>query len=114
MSKFTVTLKTRTGATNGVEGVYQLPNSSPAKLARKDGTTVFPNRGSLVQAAKRLASSISWDYEIVETQKKAAKKSVKPVAVKSKTAMNTPAKTKVAPTVSAASSTKSTSCTKNS
>jgi hypothetical protein len=82
MSKFTVTVKNRP---TGVEGVYQLPNSTPSKLARKDGSTVFPNRGSLTQAAQRLATTIGWQYELAEVQKKAAKKSVKTSATKAKT-----------------------------
>lgn len=86
MSKLTVTVKQRTikgeTTTTGVEGIYQLPSSTTAKLARKDGTTVFPNRGSLAQAAKRLATTLGWESELVEPQKKAAKKSVKKVAAK--------------------------------
>lgn len=103
MTTLTVTVKNRTsGTTTGVEGVYQLPNSSPAKLARKDGSTVFPNRGSLTQAAQRLANTLGWQYEISDVQKKAAKKSVKPT---------TKAKAKTA-AVTASSNPKNTSCTK--
>jgi|688.fasta_scaffold17329_3 hypothetical protein len=113
MSKLIVTLKSRTTGTNtGVEGVYQLPNSSPAKLARKDGTTVFPNRGSLTQAAKRLANTLGWEYEVAELQKKAAKKSVKPVAkqasVAKKSTKPVAKKTVSAPAVSACTKTSST------
>jgi hypothetical protein len=84
MSKFTVTVKNRSskGTTTGVEGIYQLPNSTPAKLARKDGTTVFPNCGSLTQAAMRLATAIGWQVEMNDPQKKAAKKSVKKTPAK--------------------------------
>lgn len=64
---------------NGVEGVYQLPNSTNAKLAAKSGATIFANRGSLSQAAQRLATSIGWKSELVDTQMaKAAKKSNTP------------------------------------
>ena len=84
MNKLTVTVRQRTvkGDTpsTGVEGTYQLPSSTTAKLARKDGVTLFPNRGSLAQAAKRLATTLGWEAELVEPQKKAAKKSVKKAA----------------------------------
>ncbi len=89
MTKLTVTVKQRTAkgetTSSGVEGVYQLPSSTTAKLARKDGTTLFPNRGSLSQAAKRLATTLGWEAELVEPQKKAAKKSVKQAASKTAT-----------------------------
>jgi hypothetical protein len=82
MSTLTVTVKQRTtkvGETTstGVEGTYQLPNSTTARIARKDGTTLFPNRGSLSQAAKRLAAVLGWESELVDPQKKVAKKSMK-------------------------------------
>ena len=88
MSKFTVTVKNRlsNGTATGVEGFYQLPNSTPAKLARKDGSTVFPNCGSLTQAAMRLATAIGWQVEMHDPQKKAAKKAAK------KSVKKTPAK----------------------
>ena len=58
----------------GIEGIYQLPNSTSSKLATKSGCTIFPNAGSLTQAAKRFASSIGWQAQLNEPQKKAAKK----------------------------------------
>jgi len=64
---------------NGVEGTFQLPNSTNAKLAAKSGATIFANRGSLSQAAQRLATSIGWKSELVDSQMtKAAKKSNAP------------------------------------
>lgn len=80
MSKLTITVKERTSQGNtGLEGVFQLPNSTSAKLTRKDGSTLFPNRGTLSQAAKRFASNLGMEAELVAPQKKAAKKSVKRV-----------------------------------
>lgn len=82
MSKLIVTVKNRMvkGISVGLEGSYQLPNSTPAKLARKDGTTVFPNRGLLTQAAQRLATALDWTYEMAEPVKKATNKKVKVAA----------------------------------
>lgn len=78
MSKLIVTVKQKTtNGSTGVEGYYKLAGSTPARLQRKDGGTVFPNRGSLSQAAKRLATTIGYEAELAEPQKKAAKKSVK-------------------------------------
>jgi hypothetical protein len=73
-----ITVKQRTtkGQTS-LEGSYQLPSSSPAKLSRKDGSTQFPNRSTLNQAANRLATTLGWEVQFNEPAKKAAKKSVK-------------------------------------
>lgn len=93
MRTLTVTVKQRTvkgeTTTTALEGVYQLPSSTTAKLARKDGTTLFPNRGALSQAAKRLAATLGWQAELVDPQQKKAAKTVKATkkpAVKASTA----------------------------
>lgn len=74
MNKLTITVKQKG---NDIEGSYQLPGSTAAKISNKDGKTTFPNRGSLTQAAKKLAKVFNWETEFVQPQKKAAKKSLK-------------------------------------
>jgi hypothetical protein len=74
--KVTVKQKSAKGATT-LEGSYQLPGSTAAKLSRKDGSTQFPNRATLNQTARRVAGVLGWELEFVEPAKKAAKKSVK-------------------------------------
>lgn len=105
MTTLTITVKPRTakGAT-GVEGTYQLSNSTTAKLARKDGSTLFPNRGSLSQAAQRLATTLGWTASLVEPQKKAAKKSVKKATSNKATPAKAPAAKKATPKKTAKSS----------
>lgn len=78
MSTLTVTISDRsTKGQSGVEGSYQLPGSTKARLAQKDGKTLFPNRGSLSQAARRLAATLGWKAELVDPTKKIAKKATK-------------------------------------
>lgn len=86
MSTTTITLsvKERTQATaegaslTSFEGTVSVPGLRPTKLAQKDGATTFTNRGTLVSAAKRLATRLSATLEVAQPAlKKAAKKSVK-------------------------------------
>lgn len=78
MATLTVTVKQRTNkGETAFEGSFQLPGSSVTKLARKDGTTQFPNRATLNQTARRVASTLGWELQYNEPAKKAAKKSVK-------------------------------------
>lgn len=91
--KLTVTVKQRTsGDKNWVEGSYQLPSSTSTKLARKDGSTQFPNSATLKATARRLATTLGAEVEFAEPAKKAAKKSVKKAAKKT-----AKAKTQTAP-----------------
>lgn len=86
MATLKVTVKQSTSKTGetSVEGTYQLPGSSLTKLAKKDGTTRFPNRATLNQTARRVGTALGWTVEYVETAKKAAKKSVKSKTAKPK------------------------------
>lgn len=79
MATLTVTVKQKTAKTGetSLEGSFQLPSSTTTKLSRKDGKTQFPNRASLNQAAKRVATALGWELAYEEPAKKAAKKSVK-------------------------------------
>jgi hypothetical protein len=79
MATLTVTVKqktTKAGETS-YEGSFQLPGSSVTKLSRKDGTLSFPNRATLNQTARRVATTLGWELLYEEPVKKAAKKSVK-------------------------------------
>jgi hypothetical protein len=79
MSTLTVTVKQRTSKSGDttLEGSFQLPGSTVTKLSKKDGTTQFPNRATLNQTARRVATALGWSLEYDEPKKKAAKKSVK-------------------------------------
>lgn len=85
MATLTVTVKQKTSKSGDTsfEGTYQLPGSSPTKLARKDGTLSFPNRATLNQTARRVATTLGWELQYEEPVKKAAKKSVKSKTSKS-------------------------------
>jgi hypothetical protein len=93
--KLSVTVKERSDKTGSkwVEGSYQLPSSTAAKLARKDGSTQFPNAGTLKQTARRLATTLGAEVEFVEPAKVAAKKSVKKTTKKAAPAPTTDAST---------------------
>ncbi len=76
MATLTVTVKQKALPTGvGYEGSFRLPSATAAKLARKDGKTVFPNRGSLSQAANRFVKLIGWSDAVLigPTQKTPAK-----------------------------------------
>jgi hypothetical protein len=74
--KVTVKQSTRQGE-SALEGTFQLPGTAKGKLAKKDGTTRFPNRATLNQTARKFAAAIGWELQFDEPAKKAAKKSVK-------------------------------------
>ena len=79
MSTLTISIKQKaSGDETFFEGSYQLPGSTTAKLARKEGGTKFPTRAALNQVARKLAGSLGWELAYEEPAKKAAaKKSVK-------------------------------------
>ena len=96
MSTLTVTVKQKTSKDQTtLEGSYQLPGSTVAKLAKKDGTTQFQNRATLNQTAKKVATTLGWELKFAEPAKKAAKKSVKSKTAKAK--KSTKAKAQQAP-----------------
>ena len=85
MSKLTITVQQKSNkAQQWIEGSYQLPSSTTARLVRKDGSPQFTNTSSLKATARNLAKNLGRELEYVEPAKKAAKKSVKKAAPKSK------------------------------
>lgn len=92
MSTLKVTVKeTNTKGQKSFAGSYQLPNSTTAKLATKEGKSTFANVANLTQTARRLATSIGWTLQLDQPVKAAAKKSVKAATAK-KTAAKPAAK----------------------
>ena len=106
MSTLKVTVKETTiKGQKGLTGTYQLPNSTTAKVATKEGKSLFANYANLTQTARRLATSIGWTLQLDQPVKAAAKKSVKATTAKKAskpTAKRTASKTapKAAPVAS--------------
>ncbi len=73
--------------TNGVEGTVSIPGLRSTKLARKDGSTTFPNSSALKTTARSLANRLGLTVEY--TAKKAAKKSIKSKTAKPCCSSNT-------------------------
>lgn len=74
----TVTVNKRTNqGTSGFEGSVQLPGLKATKLARKDGSTLFPNLSALKSTARTAGKKLNLVVEYKEP--KAAKKTTKPV-----------------------------------
>jgi len=78
------TQRTRKDAT-GWEGKVDFPGLNGAKVARKDGTTLFGTVGALTSAAKSLAKRVGSDLDLQQPATKAAKKSVKKATKTKKT-----------------------------
>ena len=102
MSKqLTVEVRQKTSKTGEAnwEGRVTVPGTNATRLAKKDGSTSFPTRGSLNSVARALGQRLKLDVEFSEPQRKAAKKSVKNKTTKAATATKTSSKkTTAAPT----------------
>ena len=77
--------KTSKGETTGWEGRVAVPGTNATKLAKKDGCSLFPTRGSLNSVARALGKRLGLEVEFSEPQRKAAKKSVKSKTAKTPT-----------------------------
>lgn len=82
--------KTNTTGETNWEGRVAVPGTNATKLAKKDGSTSFPTRGSLNSVARALGQRLQLDIEFSEPQRKAAKKSVKSKTTKAATASKSP------------------------
>jgi|LSQX01.3.fsa_nt_gb hypothetical protein len=78
MTTFNVTVKETTSkGQTGFTGTVQIPGLQTTKLARKDGTTLFPTTSALKTVARSVAKRLQASVEYTEPVKKVAKKSVK-------------------------------------
>jgi hypothetical protein len=77
MTTLNVTVKqTTTKGETGFTGTVAIPGLKATRLARKDGTTLFPTTSALKTVARGLGRRLGFEVEYDETWKKAAKKSV--------------------------------------
>jgi len=70
--------------TDGFTGTVSITGLKPAKLARKDGETLFPTTSALKTVARGLGKRLDADVVYDEPMKMAAKKSVKKSCCSSK------------------------------
>lgn len=56
-----------------LEAIVELPGMKPTKLARKDGSTRYPNKASLASSARAMSRSMGVRYELIYPKEAAAK-----------------------------------------